>query len=584
MSVVNWASPILLFEHLSARNGLLHLPTARLGRNVIAKPRSTRYLTGITSSPRKFRLPLHIRERPLTRTNCLANFVYLFIRCHSLFLPSQRRRGNTMQQTLPRSASRWLPRSLSSAPPLGLGGSRTSFVCASCRSLQHQHQHQQSHVQSQSQRQRRSFASSPSLREQNQPSSSIPRPAAPPPPPPPPSGYARLRTRRLISISGTDAPHFLQGLITTGIEGNHTANLSGAGAGAGAGARAGAAQVSPWFYCGFLNALGRVLHDVFIYPVPPGSSGEPHFMIEVDAAQLAALLKHLRRYKLRSKIFLRAIEEDEMSVWQVWRDGAETQTQTQTPSSTAPGVQPDGRSVVIPDPRAPDMGYRVLTVGAQLEPQVLDLPADWTWTSSEPIDEAAYRVRRYLRGVPEGSAEIVPAQALPQESNMDVMGGIDFRKGCYVGQELTIRTRHRGVVRKRILPCVLYGGEITTPPTALEYRPDASPVAAEEQERLAGLTIGRLGKKGRSTGTFLAATGNIGLALCRVQLMTDLVVPNDTAALDFDPAAEFVLQPGKDEAEADALGAVVKVKAFVPEWLRRRLDEDAAGAGAGAEH
>ncbi len=85
---------------------------------------------------------------------------------------------------------------------------------------------------------------------------------------------------------------------------------------------------------------------------------------------------------------------------------------------------------------------------------------------------------------------------------MDVMGGIDFRKGCYVGQELTIRTRHRGVVRKRVLPCMLYG-EDDAMPTALEYKPDAAPPLGGD---LHGLTIGRRGKKWRSTGTFLAGT------------------------------------------------------------------------------
>ncbi|KAI1129636.1 hypothetical protein F5Y10DRAFT_149025 [Nemania abortiva] len=462
-------------------------------------------------------------------------------------------------QALPRSASRWSLRGLSSAPL----GSRAPFVCASCRSLQYQ----QSRPPTQHQRhqqQQRSFTSSSSLRGESGAgsSSSIPSPLAPPPS----SGHARLRTRRLISISGIDAPHFLQGLITTSIEGNHTADLSGD-------AKSTAGK-TPWFYCGFLNALGRVLHDVFIYPVPPGSGGEPHFMIEVDAVQLTTLLKHLKRYKLRSKIFLRAIEEDEMSVWQIWNDGEGEGEGLSPVFGGAKGLpQSDGRSVVIPDLRAPGMGYRVLTVGADLNVQALDLPSEIQPAAA--TDEAAYRMRRYLRGVPEGSAEIIPAQAMPQESNMDVMGGIDFRKGCYVGQELTIRTRHRGVVRKRILPCALYGeGEVM--PTSLEYRPDTSLCVSDD---LRGLTIGRLGKKGRSTGTFLAGTGNVGLALCRVQLMSDLVVPNDTATLEFDPTAEFVIQPSKDEEGKPAAEGVdtktVKVKAFVPDWLRHRLDEDA---------
>ncbi|KAI0115779.1 hypothetical protein GGR51DRAFT_363039 [Nemania sp. FL0031] len=462
-------------------------------------------------------------------------------------------------QALPRGASRWALRALSSSAPVS---PQTTFVCASCRSVLQQHQ--QSHLPAQQQQQqhlRRSFSSSTSLREEARTTSPLI-----PPPPPPSSGHARLRTRRLISISGIDAPHFLQGLITTSIEGNHTADLSGNGNSAGG--------KTPWFYCGFFNALGRVLHDVFIYPVPPGSSGEPHFMIEVDAAQLATLLKHLKRYKLRSKIFLRAIEEDEMSVWQIWNDGEGASS-----AAALGGVkglpQKDGRSVVIPDLRAPDMGYRVLTVGADLDVQALDLPREIQPAAAAATDEGAYRVRRYLRGVPEGSAEIIPAQALPQESNMDVMGGIDFRKGCYVGQELTIRTRHRGVVRKRILPCVLYG-EDEAMPTSLAYNPDASPSVSDG---LRGLAIGRLGKERRKTGTFLAGTGNLGLALCRVQLMSDLVVPNDTATLEFDPAAEFVIQPGKDEeaetADESTGGKTVRAKAFVPDWLRQRLDEDA---------
>ncbi|TGJ85626.1 hypothetical protein E0Z10_g3161 [Xylaria hypoxylon] len=444
-------------------------------------------------------------------------------------------------QVLPRTASKWSLKGLSSSL-----SSRTTFVCASCRSLQYQ----QSRIPSQ--RQRRSFASSASLRWNPQT-------------PPPSSGHARLTTRRLISISGVDAPHFLQGLITTSVEGNNIASIDGAAI---------ATAQKHWFYCGFLNALGRVLHDVFIYPVPPGSGGEPHFMIEVDAAQLTTLLKHLKRYKLRSKIFLRAIEQDEMSVWQIWNDG-EGASFTQHTNSPA---QKDGRSVMIPDLRAPGMGYRVLTVGPDLNVQALDLPSELQPAAIEKTDEAAYRVRRYLRGIPEGSAEIIPAQALPQDSNMDVMGGIDFRKGCYVGQELTIRTRHRGVVRKRILPCMLYG-ENENIPTTLEYKHNAGSSLLGDRGDLHGLTVGRLGKKGRSTGTFLAGTGNIGLALCRVQLMSDLVVANDTATLEFDPAAEFVIQSSKDEEEMTADGAgdkeAIKIKAFVPNWLRQRLDEDA---------
>lgn len=87
--------------------------------------------------------------------------------------------------------------------------------------------------------------------------------------------------------------------------------------------------------------------------------------------------------------------------------------------------------------------------------------------------ESDYLLHRIALGVPEGSSDIVPMQAFPIESNLDVMGGcvyfitrflpviidcsvVDFRKGCYVGQELTVRTYHTGVIRKRILPILLH--------------------------------------------------------------------------------------------------------------------------------
>ncbi|KAI1810967.1 Aminomethyltransferase folate-binding domain-containing protein [Poronia punctata] len=438
-------------------------------------------------------------------------------------------------QLLPQTASRWALKTLSSTTRNSRG---LPFICATCRTLQHK--------QSSRQPQHRPFSSNPIFRDDDTASAQT---KSTTPPPPPSSGYARLTTRRLISISGRDAPTFLQGLTTTGIIGGTESN-----------------------YCGFLNALGRVLHDVYIYNVP-GGLGDPEFLIEVDAAQATTLLKHLKRYKLRSQISVRAVGEDEMGVWQVW--GHEINN-----SAIAREESGNGNNIVIPDLRAPGMGYRVLNIGGGTD---LSLP-NLNNMDLSPSDESAYRIRRYLLGVPEGSAEIPSGNALPQESNMDLMGGIDFRKGCYVGQELTIRTRHRGVVRKRIIPCILYDNNDSRPPTSLEY----SPSSITSQLR-GGMTIGRLGKKGRSTGTYLAGVGNIGLALCRVQIMSDLVVPNDSgSSLEFDPRAEFVVKDKEKEGEGkgeEKEGPGVKIKAFVPEWLRKRLDEDVVvGGGGGKQH
>jgi folate-binding protein YgfZ len=199
------------------------------------------------------------------------------------------------------------------------------------------------------------------------------------------------------------------------------------------------------------------------------------------------------------------------------------------------------------------MGYRILQTNGQT-PQV-DLDA---------TTEDSYTIRRYLTGVGEGQEELLRETALPQESNMDIMNGIDFHKGCYVGQELTIRTKHRGVVRKRILPCMIYPK--TSPmPTSLAYDPSSEAPGAETIP--AEKSIGRFEKRGRSAGKWLRGMGNVGLALCRLETMTDVVLPGETAAAGYSAEDEFVLEWGGEGVEE-----AVKIKAFVPEWLRAGLD------------
>ena len=401
---------------------------------------------------------------------------------------------------------------------------------------------------------------------------------------------------------------------------NPNANRVGGGGGGGS-SGAGNSQglaTTPGFYCGFLNATGRVLHDVFVYQdtgmlggvgaddpslAGPGSGGA--FLIEVDATQVDALAKHLKRYMLRSKLRLRVLDEDECVAWHAWDDRGNASGPGLS-ALLAPSEKPGAGPVILRDDRAPGLGYRVLSGGTRSgngsgsgSPVPAPLQAAAGELGLEHADDAAYRVRRYLLGVPEGQGEIPRGDALPLESNMDLMGGIDFRKGCYVGQELTIRTRHRGVVRKRILPCVLYGGAAagdggdagTQPPESLEYVPGWTTgpggVAAEDVPH--DLSIGREGKRGRSAGNWLAGVGNVGLALCRLQIMTDVQLPGDTAVAPFDPTNEFVMKwgsevkEGSDKAEgeggSDGVGAgagagkAVKIKAFVPGWLRTRLDE-----------
>ncbi|CZT41071.1 related to Putative transferase CAF17, mitochondrial [Rhynchosporium secalis] len=360
------------------------------------------------------------------------------------------------------------------------------------------------------------------------------RARTPNPPPPPPAGYANLSSRRLIALTGPDSTHYLQGVITSNVPSSPSPNARTTG-----------------FYAAFLNAQGRLLNDVFIYPyTDPGKEagrGEG-WLIEVDAKEVTVLAKHIKRYKLRAKFEVRVLEVGERGVWSVWEDGRGREGWTAHSLGGGAGDEgKDGGSrgvIGCPDKRAPGMGRRLLLPGTQ-KPDV----------EMEETSEDVYRVRRYLKGVAEGQDELVREQALPQESNVDFMGGIDYKKGCYVGQELTIRTHHRGVVRKRILPVVLYGME-DAEPTALEYD-NGKLLGVEGIPRETG--IGRFEKRGRSAGKFLCGVGNVGLGLCRLETMTDVLVQGEAGG--YKEGDEF-----KVEWEQDGEGRALKIKAFVPPW------------------
>lgn len=346
----------------------------------------------------------------------------------------------------------------------------------------------------------------------------------------PSKSFTQLPNRRLIFIRGPETLHFLQGLVT-----QNTTNFS---------------RSSPGFYTSFLNAQGRVLHDVFIYKHSE-SGNEDGCLIEVDAAEVQSLYNHIKRYKLRSKIQARVVDEGEYGIWTAWEEEEGWRKHSITGINGASDSYIGGNgtkdAITLEDMRAPGMGRRIIMPENQ-KPEI----------DCEESTEINYRIRRYLKGVPEGQREILKETALPQESCIDYMGGIEYRQGCYVGQELTIRTHHTGVVRKRILPVMVYKSDETAP-NKLEYRSGGC-----DLESLQGVTgIAKVGGKGREkqTGKLLAGVGNLGLALCRLETMTDVAVGGEGIAKDFNKEDEFIL---KVEHIQDSFA--YKVKAFVPPW------------------
>ena len=356
------------------------------------------------------------------------------------------------------------------------------------------------------------------------------------------TGHVVVSSRSLIELRGQDAAQFLQGLTTANIPN-------------------GVPRKTTSLFSAFLNAQGRLLQDVFIYSLKPsvstsentdtGNRADPTFLIEVDSNQKDNLNRWLRKYKLRSKVSIRPVPPDEMAVSSIWDDSVSLDQLKDIVDEWAQKTN----SICAIDTRAPGLGLRLLH------------PMKDDFVGRPPVDSSQYALRRYVHGVPEGQSELGYESALVHESCIDYMGGVDFRKGCYVGQELVIRTQHTGVVRKRILPCVLHNaGE--DPPKTL-----ASGIAAGELQLLAEdipagadvKSVARKDLKARSKGKWIAGIGNVGLALCRLEDVVGLG-PMGERMDTWDSGAQWCLDWGNDDVASREL----HLKAFIPDWWAQR--------------
>ena len=205
---------------------------------------------------------------------------------------------------------------------------------------------------------------------------------------------AELTDRGVIRVAGPDAPGFLQGLVTNDVE---QATDSGA------------------VYNGLLTPQGKILFDFFLVREGDG------FLLDCARPVVADLVKRLTFYKLRAAVDL-ADESGERTVLAAWN-----------------GVPAAGDGwVVFADPRVAALGHRLIVpAGAN---------ADATAT------EAEYHAHRIALGVPEGGRDYAFGDTFPHEAGFDQLGGVDFDKGCFVGQEVVSRMEHRGTARKRVVP------------------------------------------------------------------------------------------------------------------------------------
>lgn len=216
-------------------------------------------------------------------------------------------------------------------------------------------------------------------------------------------------SRSLVRCAGAkeETSQFLQGLVTNDI--NHLT------------------KDKSCIYTLFLSRGGRVLYDSIIYKTPSKDAEKDEYLIECDSSVVPNLTKHLKLYRVRKKIDISI--SDEHDLWCL--EGTEKE------------MKISNELKCFSDPRLKSLGSRILsTKGVDVKSKLN--------ANEYPIED--YIMHRYEHGICEGVIDLPPDKALPLESNCDYMHGVSFHKGCYIGQELTARTHHTGVVRKRLMP------------------------------------------------------------------------------------------------------------------------------------
>jgi tRNA-modifying protein YgfZ len=218
---------------------------------------------------------------------------------------------------------------------------------------------------------------------------------------------AFLPDRGVIKVSGETARDFLNGLITT-----DTARL----------------QPGVGCFGALLTPQGKITVDFLLTEAPAGHGGG--FLIDCPKVLAKPLADKLGFYRLRAKVGIENLS-DSLGVLAVW-DG-----------ETA--LKPD---LTFTDPRNARLGFRIL-VPEELAQKAADL------IGAEMVDSSAYEAHRIAVGAPRGGLDFMYGDAFPHETNMDRLHGVDFDKGCYVGQEVVSRMQHRGTARTRTVRLLL---------------------------------------------------------------------------------------------------------------------------------
>ncbi len=295
------------------------------------------------------------------------------------------------------------------------------------------------------------------------------------------TAYHIAEDRAVLRVSCADRVDFLQGIVSNDV------------------AKAGRDR---GVWAAFVTPQGKYLHDFFL------AADADSILLDCEKARADDLRKRLRRYTLRSDARVEAA--DDLTV-----------TLASAPPTQADGAPADGAAACFPDPRRREAGFRLIGARIAVE-RALES------AGLAPGDPLAWDRRRLALGLPDGSRDMEIERSTLAEGNADLLGGIDWDKGCWMGQEVTARMHYRGLAKRRLAPMRVDG-----------------PMPAR------GATVER---DGRAVGECRSSAGDLVMVLARTEAI--------------------------DEAETGLRSGETRLYPAPPEWLTAALKKHAAASAA----
>src|SRR5215471_1724268 len=286
------------------------------------------------------------------------------------------------------------------------------------------------------------------------------------------ASFVLLEDRGVLAVAGPHRRRFLQGLVSNDVE------------------KVGPATAR---YAALLTAQGKYLHDFIMM------EANESIWLDAEAARVGDLKRRLSIYRLRAKISLD--ERPHLAIAAIFGEDALAVFDLPNKAGAARSF---GLGIAFVDPRLATLGARAVFPREEARPALLDRGL------TEASFEAYDRLRLSL-GIPDGSRDLVIEKSILLEAGFDELNGVDWQKGCYVGQELTARTKYRGLVKRRLVPVKIDGSA----------PPPGTTVTAE----------------GREVGELRSSRDRLGLALLRIDAVREgrKMVAQDAAIVPVQP-------------------------------------------------